>query len=40
MNPVLWYLEYMENEIAYMVFVVWICTIGILTKIALEGKQK
>jgi len=28
----------MENEIAYMVFVVWICTIGILTKIALEGK--
>jgi len=26
----------MENEIAYMVFVVWICTIGILTKIALE----
>jgi len=28
----------MENEIAYMVFMVWICTIGILTKIALEGK--
>jgi len=28
----------MENEIAYMVFVVWICTIGILAKMALEGK--
>jgi hypothetical protein len=33
----LWYLGHMENEILYVAVIIWLCTIGVLVKIHIEG---